>query len=258
MKLTSDTLQSPAVYGQGKYPFTDGSTMTSTDGVEVPPFWATDAHLYPPGGTATQYINSISITSKKITITVADENGKELCRGECKANDNQVVLYDEYHRVSGLLLGNMQALQSVATVPSELVFSENALSFVASVVVPQSATEVTGFLTSEDEILYGDVWLVGEDGIVFKDEGNGIVRMHVVGDPNYVRRACNEEDQDFPSPKPLQKIIIEDDGGNTQTLLPGEDGEILIMPGDSVATDNVLRVANNQNKLLFYSVADKV
>jgi hypothetical protein len=71
------------------------------------------------------------------------------------------------------------------------VFDEGAAEFVASCVIPMPAIGVTGLRVGTGAIMTGDVWLVGEQGVVVRLE-DGKIRIDIVGDPLFVRKLCGE------------------------------------------------------------------
>jgi hypothetical protein len=121
--------------------------------------------------------------------------------------DTQISLYDSLGRPSGVIVGNIDAIRSVLAPPSVVEFSPDATTFVAGSIVPQPTIGVEGISLDDDSVLSGDIWLVGEDGVVLKHNNND-VRVHVVGDRLFARRSCEEEEGAYRVPRPLRRIVI--------------------------------------------------
>jgi hypothetical protein len=98
-------------------------------------------------------------------------------------------------------------------------------------VIPTPEVGVRGFLTEAGALLTGDVWWVGERGIVVRDDG-GTVRVDVVGDPLFARRLCFPLGL-FATPRFIRTI---------NRLPPGPDGDFQVVVGGHDAPDTVLRI----------------
>ena len=106
-----------------------------------------------------------------------------------------------------------------------------AAEFAATCVTPMPAAGVRGFTTPDGTLFTGDVWLVGEDGVVVREE-DGAVRIDVVGDPLFRRRLCQPV-QLFTTPRFVKTI---------NGMRPDARGDFKITAGRALAADTVLRV----------------
>jgi hypothetical protein len=84
-------------------------------------------------------------------------------------------------------------------------FTQAATEFVATVVIPAAEPGVRGLLTEQNELLTGDVWLVGNAGVVLSAVDPSTIRVDVVGVPLFKRFVCAPQTE-FPTKKFLKTI----------------------------------------------------
>lgn len=209
--------------------------MISVSGIKIPSPAFLDARIYTLGGENDQYISSIRVTSSSVYIAVSDRALGEVAVGELKDGDT-LYLFDSFDRPSGVIKLNANILRTADKIPFDLEFTPVGLSFCGSCVVPQPDTGVTGLL-SDNHLMYGDVTLIGEEGVVLKRSGNDI-KVHIIGDRLSVRRACEKDDPDWEPPRPIKEIVVNGD----ISLLPDEFGNISLFGGANEAEDNVIRI----------------
>lgn len=200
------------------YPFTDTAELTSTDGFTIASDIFVDAVLYPIGGHPQLSITKIAISLQIVTITLGDPITANLAEATFSLQDLQEVIpfVDSYGRPAGMLLADTVKLALLQSWPAgEHTFLKGTAEFVASCCIPQPAVGVRGLTLETGELFTGDVYLVGEGGVILREVSPGVIRVDVVGDPLFVRRTCDPVSL-FATPRFLKTInnIPPDEYGN--------------------------------------------
>jgi hypothetical protein len=91
---------------------------------------------------------------------------------------------------------------------------------------------VRGFRTEAGDLVTGDVWLVGENGVVIREEAENVIRFDFVGDPLFARKLCIEQGL-FVTGSFLKTI-------NEQG--PDAQGDFKLNVGETISADTVLRI----------------
>lgn len=221
--------------GEVKYPFTDNSTLTSRSGLTMSRESIIDAIVYPVGATGPVWIGSIECESREVTFVLAGRGNTRLATGSFDpvAPSAGILLEDSLERPAGLLVVEPSSIAELGTWPLEThEFDSTALEFVPSVVLPMPAEGVDGFLLPDGSFVSGEVWLVGEDGIVLREMEGGVIRVDIVGDPLHLRLLC-EPAELFTTPRLLKTI---------NGIAPDADGRFTITVGRNIASDTILRI----------------
>lgn len=221
--------------GPTKYPFADSATLRTTTGLTIEPDLFLDAAVYPIGGRERQYLAAVAVGPRSVTLTVGDATTPVLARStfDPLAPPDLLELSDPYGRPAGVLVSDATRLAVFQTWPlQEHRFAATATEFAASCVTPMPAVGVRGFTTPDGTLFTGEVWLVGEDGVVVRRDGDETVRIDVVGDPLFRRRLCQPV-QLFTTPRFIQTI---------NGMKPDAAGDFKITVGRALAGDTVLRV----------------
>ena len=217
------------------YPFADHATLINTAGDAVDRDLFSDARLYPIGGTAGLYLGKISVSGSELTFHINDLIG-ELASGVFDLNSPpaEVALYDAYGRPAGILVSDVERLGSLNGIygEGEIVFEQEQTEFAASVAVPLPDPGVRGILLDDGNVLSGDVWLVGEDGIVFRMDGSEI-RMDVIGDPYVQLKDCEDEGSPLAQFCGLKSI---------NQITPNAEGDFKLRVGGNLVEDPVVRI----------------
>lgn len=241
-------------YRTTNYPFSDTASLTNAQGDFIGQGIFLDASFYPVGGAARLYLSQVDITNAQATLWLGDSRTAQLARAEFPllAPPDQVSFVDDYARPAGLIVSSSLSLATFAawSVGSHK-FTPGQTEFVASVCMPTPETGVRGVLLDDGSLLTGDVWLVGDDGIVLTptlaryQDGQGreqwqpAVRIDIVGDPLFRRRLC-ESPALFNTPRFIERVVVQQ-GLNTFVVTPDEYGNIALTTGGG-APDSVLRV----------------
>lgn len=240
-----------------KYPFADDATLVSSTGRVLPKNMLLDAQLYPIGGTANMYLRSIEVSRDDVTVRIGNDAG-DLCSGKFDrySPPSEIALEDSYKRAAGLLVADPAILsQFQVWEQSKHLFTQESGAFAASVCVPTPEIGLRGLVLEDDTIVTGDVWLVGEHGVVVRyDEAAGAIRFDMVGDPLYLKKECEDQtDQtggiELFAPKAYLKTI--------NHLPPDAYGDFKITAGSHWAKDTILRIYPQPDGVHVEAVGEK-
>jgi hypothetical protein len=243
-----------------KYPFAERATLTSRAGKILLDGTFIDANLYPIGGTVGLYLSKVVVTHSTVTLYIGNEGTPERCSTTFSilSPPTTLLLLDTYERPAGVLisaeyrLGVFQAL-GIGT----HIFERSSTEFAATVCIPVPEHGVRGILLDDGTFLTGDVWLVGDDGVVLRKQTvfqndicgpipNSTIRVDIVGDPLYRRRLCNPQSL-FNTVNPIKMIRFVSD--NMAFKCASADGNVTIGVNNAAATDTILRITNTETGL---------
>lgn len=239
-----------------KYPFAAHASLVNAEGLAVTEGVFLDAALYPVGGLDRLYLSRAVIDHEKAVIHVGDAVNPRRCSGTVRivSPAGEVPLIDAVGRPAGLLVSEparLAVIQSWGIGTHD--FSQTDTEFCATCCLPTPEVGLRGVLLDSGELLTGDVWLTGADGVVLRREavtveddcGNAVpaavVRVDVVGDPLFRRRLCMPRDL-FATPNPVRKLRVVAPDGYEFLLTPDDRGNIQITGGNNKVEDTVLRV----------------
>jgi hypothetical protein len=219
-----------------RYPFADNANCVSADGrVEIDPTIFVDASLYPVGGDERLYISQIDVAPREVTIYIGSAARPRLVSVAFDPYDDETFLLplrDAYERDAGILVSEPSKLRIFAAWPNGThLFRILATSFVAACCIPTPEVGVRGILTEAGELLQGDVWIIGDNGVVVREVA-GELRIDIVGDPLFLRRRCAPLDL-FDPPQFL--LSINDCG-------PDDYGNFNLTVDSRLADKTVLRI----------------
>jgi len=233
-----------------KYPFAD-HVPASNGTLDIPDDLFVDGRLYPIGGNEQLYLSRITKDTNEITFAIRATGTDELATASFELTDipenGQLAFFDTYGRPAGVLVSSKTALQSFSGVNVGVyTFLLSQTEFAAAVNVPQPEAGVRGFILPSGELVTGNVWLVGEDGVVIRRDGSDL-RIDVIGDPFANRKLCAESDanEELPALRPYCPIktlngITPDGKGNFQ-LIVGSNQSLTpilrITPGSESGSD---------------------
>ncbi len=243
------------------YPFSDTATLTNDEGDFISTSTLIDAVFYPVGGLQDLYLSQIRVTATTLTFVVGDSGNAERCWAATvlqTVNDDSsadvvIPFRDSSGRVCGQFVTTRRRLtffQSWSAGTHEFVYEQTA--FVARVVHPLPAAGLGGIVLPSGESVTGEVWLLGDDGIVLQAGSTAKIKgtcgsfttvqtinVNVVGDPLFRRRLCQDPEL-FQGPQFIEEIIVQV-GCDQLRLTPDERGEFKIVVGRNIAEDNILR-----------------
>lgn len=234
-----------------RYPFTSTASLTNGQ-VMVLEGTFLDAHLYAVTGTSRYYISRVVVRSTGFTIVIGDSGSAERLFGTVlfPITTAVVALTDVYGRSGGVLVSEPTRLALIAAWGvGTHTFERTQLEFAVTCQMPIPDPGVTGFRLETGEIVSGQVWWVGDDGVVLSPEetedaqGNPVtlVRADVVGDPLYLQRLCDPTTL-FEPVNPIRTIRVQNEGVTLFECSPSEQGNIHLQMNDSLAADAALRI----------------
>lgn len=245
-----------------KFPFADGASLTSASGLVLGNDTFLDGHLYPIGNDGQLYISKIDVTSSRVTIYIGTPNARELASADFSplAAPETLEFSDTLGRPAGVLISDELGLSVAQSWPvGSHAFTDDATPFVSAVCTPMPEVGFRGFQLESGELVTGDIWLVGENGVVIRNDPdeslpNGhIIRIDFVGDPLFVRRKCANvvSDSDVPlfTPHKFLKTL--------NNISPDEFGNVRIFVGTGTVEDPTLRISPTPNGLVWSLIGQK-
>jgi hypothetical protein len=247
-----------------KYPFGSNATLTNGTDIILEGIFL-DAILYPIGGEARLYMPLVTLTHDQVTISIGDTVNGILASGafDLISPPDRVTLQDAFGRPAGVLVsepGRLATFQSWTV--GEHAFGQEDTEFAATVVVPTPEIGLRGIQLADGSLFTGEVWMVGDDGVVLRSEDLqvpsevcgadpidiSVIRVDVVGDPLFRRRLCVNDDL-FVTPQLLKTITV-DDGRQRIRCGPDENGDFKLTVNNDLAEDTVLRIRAGENGLV--------
>ncbi len=235
-----------------RYPFENTASLTSRDARVLLEGTFVDAALFPIGGQPGLYVSSLELTHQDTTIWVGDSGLDKRCSGSFPLTQppDRVALFDAYGRPAGILVSESNRLgifQSWGI--GEHVFDQQNSEFCATVCMPTPEIGLQGVRLPDGSVLTGEVWFIGEDGVVLSVDTqtrNGeeitVIRVDVVGDPLFRRRLCSPQSL-FATPQFIKQIrVLHADGEFYCT--PDEYGNVRLVEDNSETEESVLRIRN--------------
>lgn len=236
---------------ESRYPFVDQATLQDrSESVTIASSAFIDASFFGLDISGRLYLSQISVTPQTVTFYVGTEdNPTQLKTSYDPASGPQnslLTFFDEYDRPAGVLLSNPLNLSKFNSwFSGDYVFDLEATEFVTSVVIPSNADGVRGLLFN-DTFIYGDMWLIGDAGVVIRKETNtdSTIRIDVVGEPLFDRFVC-EPLGDFPAKQYLKTI---------NGCGPDRFGNFTITATNKNVNDPVVRIVPQVNTLVISAV----
>jgi hypothetical protein len=185
-------------YQQSNYPFGDACSLLSTGGKSLGQSTFVDASIHPLGVQNAVYLSSVVISGNIAYFYLSEVDNAVVAYGSTNVltPDNVINLLDAYGRPAGVLVGTSTSLAVFQTWDiGTYEFESDATEFIPSTVLPMPDIGVRSILTEDDDVFLGDVWLVGKDGVVLRED-NGAIRVDIVRVPRKLRgKALRKDDQ---------------------------------------------------------------
>ena len=227
---------------QRNYPFADDATMTNGT-LTLAKSLFIDGRLYPIGGNEELYLIRVSRSGSTISFVIGTEIGGELATGSFDVTDipenGEVAFFDTYGRPAGMLLATEESLQAFSGLNSgDYEFIQSQTQFATAVVVPQPDAGLRGFILPDGQIIAGEVWLIGEDGVVVRND-DGALRVDIIGDPFAARKLCEDEE---PSDDTIAELEAYCPIETINGIEPDENGNYKLLVGSNQSLANILRI----------------
>lgn len=206
-----------------KYPFGQDCTLINEAGDVIFETTFLDATFYVIGAQEGLYLSRISVDVDNVTIWVGDPIVAQLAYGTFTRAEppDELRFVDNYGRPAGLLVSESIRMALFSSWPAgDHDFLPTQTQFVARCCHALPMVGVRGFELDDGSILTGDVWLVGDDGVVLScdsvdEEGacgeevtaTTAVRVDIVGDSLFRRKLCSAPDF-FETPHYLQTVTF--------------------------------------------------
>jgi hypothetical protein len=220
-----------------KYPFADTvSLLDTTKAMRIEPDSFLDASLYLIGASDRLYLSQITVDdTANVLFVISDEFGTATASAPytAGATTDVLVFNDPDGRPAGIIISEALRLLRFTTWPAgTYTFKLSATEFVASCVIPTPGIGVRSLRTDEGFAVSGEVWLVGDDGVVITSPSEAVIRIDVVGEPLFKRKRCTDTDE-FVPPNFIRTI---------NNCPPDAYGNYHILVGDQLAGDTILRI----------------
>lgn len=245
----------------GKFPFIASASLRSRTGIAIAADTFLDAHLYPIGGGEGLHIPQVDVFADRVKLYVGTETSKLLCFAEFDplSPPTMLALTDSYGRPAGVLICSDIGLAVAQSWDQGThTFTREATEFVATVCSPTPEIGVRGIITDDGDVLTGDIWIVGENGIVVREDpdidvpGGAVLRVDIVGDPLFRRALCDAEVETPSGNIPL--LAVRNYLKTINHISPDQYGNFTIQVGTAAASDPILRITPTAAGLLFVAV----
>ncbi len=254
-----------------RYPFADVSTLANAEGRVLVEGTFLDAALYPIGAGVGLFLSSVVVTHTDVTLLLSTSAGVAATGNFKLISPPDVIdLFDAYGRPAGVLVSESRRLglfQAWGVGTHE--FTAAQTEFAATCVFPTPEVGVRGIRLETGETFTGDVWLVGDDGVVLRMERLEIpvsgtnetrrvnaIRVDVVGDPLFRRRLCMPREL-FSTPSFVKAIRFKSPDDDF-TCGPDAAGNVRLVANNDLAGDSVLRISTTPDAIVVWAVGSHV
>lgn len=241
-------------YQPTRYPFADTATLApvanNMQELDLDMFF--DGSLYPIGAVGYLYIKNIHVQTRSVKITIADQSTK--VRASVVFDPlfapELLRLSDEHGRPAGVLVSDSLRLARFgAWLVGDHTYRPAATTFAVSTVIPTPEVGVRGILTERGELFTKDILIVGDNGIVVRQEDDPeTIRVDIVGDPLYIRKLCAPISL-FDTPNFIKTI---------NGCPPDAQGNFNITVGDHENKKTIIRVYPSDTGLVIEAVGQTV
>lgn len=247
-----------------RYPFSDTATLRSNTGFFIPKNCIVDLNIYLINGDAGAFLASVVVAQDRVFLNFSDFSRQHTCVGIFTPSafaENKYVtipLEDVYGRPAGVLIGSGAELRVLSGWPQgPHTFVTAATELTASTVTPAKETGVRGLIGPAGELLAGDVWLIGDQGVVLRVLNDNNVQVNIIGAPLFKRIQCLDENGapvgDF-TPRNYLKTINgcpPDQYGNFNLTVKSHED-------DGTIRKQILRIYPDNNGLTIAAVGSRV
>ena len=226
-----------------RYPFADNATLISQSGMQLGDDIVVDALLHPVSDTNQLYLDSIQITGATALFVIGDNTASKYVGTAdlSTIQDGSIGIQDGSQRPAGILVVDPLRVKTLLGWAQGVhTFGITAAPFVLSCCVPSPLVGVTGLAAADMPTLTGDVWLVGENGVILSFTDQDSIRVDVVGEPLAARKLCHNNEA-FVAPQFLKTI---------NNIPPSAWGGFTLTIGKILASKPALRITPDQGSIL--------
>lgn len=239
-------------YEKTRYPFMDTCDLVATGGQALDHDLFLDASLYPIGSSGGYlYLASITVKPREVRLSIADKSRKEkaFATFDPLFADDLIYLQDEWDRPAGVIVSeSLRLARFTSWAQGTYVFNPASSQFVPSCIIPTPEVGVRGVLTAKGELFTKDMLIVGENGVVVRNEGDYVIRVDIVGDPLFRRRLCVPVNL-FKPP-----VFIKTING----CAPDAFGNFNLTVGDHINGETIIRILKTTAGLLIEAVGKTI
>lgn len=240
-------------YERTRFPFADSALLspTNADMQDIDNDMFLDASLYPIGAVGGLYISKITVATGLVEITIADSTASEVAAATFDPLTPPAVLRctDALGRPAGILVSEASRLSRFsAWAVGVHTYRATSTPFTDSCVIPTPEVGVRGILTEQGDLFTRDVLIVGDNGVVVREDGDGVIRVDIVGDPLYVRTLCDPLEL-FNTPRFIQTV---------NGCPPDAQGNFQITVGDHLNAATIIRVYPNGDGVVIEAVGQTI
>lgn len=242
-----------------RYPFIPTATLRNQQ-VNFVEGTFLDAHLYAVAGTGRYYLSKVVVKADSVIVYVGDDKHQELLTGtiDLPVSNNIIALYDKHGRPGGVIVSEAVRLGTLAAWGlGEQVFDRAQTEFCVTCQMPVPDQGVSGIKLASGEVLSGKIWLVGEDGVIFRAEAdtdkfnNPVLRLRVdvVGEPLFLQNLCSAESL-FTPVNPIRGVRVVA-GEELHESQPDSSGNFSIQMNNALTSKPALRIRTTDAGLVF-------
>lgn len=235
-----------------RYPFADTATLRSSTNTSIAIAADTfiDASFFPIGAGRRLYISSIGVTAQTVTINIGDALATDRISASYAPlqppADGILTFTDIYGRPAGTLLSTQAKLSRFsAWAVGEYTFAVTDTEFVASVAIPATEPGVRALRPETLQLMTGDIWLVGDQGVVLRQDGTNTIRIDIIGVPLFKRFLCDPQSAGFPAANYLKTL---------NGCGPDSYGNFTFTATNQLVDDTVLRVYPDNGTIVIDAV----
>ena len=227
----------------GKFPFAHNATLTNGT-VSFPASAFVDMRLHLIGGGVRQYVSQVERTDTQYIFTFSD-GVNTLATATLNVVDmptlTRIDIVDTLGRAGGVIVTTPDRITALASLPGGIQeFDQEQTEIDAVCVTPMPQQGLRSFRTPAGEAAFGDVWLVGGQGVVLEvpestAEG-ATIRVNATGDTLFKRLQCESTGFDVPCFLKTINGISPDEYGDFKIKICGllaSDTVLRIVPGDA-------------------------
>lgn len=242
------------------FPFVDSAVLKTSLGVSLSNRAFLDAAIYPPGYSGRIFLGQVISAPGSVTYVLTNERGVSIATGTL--TQDEIWFSDALGRNSGVLVTDPTELPQNWPIGTHL-FGTGA-EFVASVVELGDDTAPTSIVLPDGTVVTGNIWLVGDDGVVITQGLDGTVQFNMVGDPLFQRRLCDPAFNSLASIATpfftktyLQALAIPVNGAWVN--VPADQyGGFVISANDVMTPDSVLRIYPEDDGIVKIGLVGKI